>query len=243
MDLSKFTNMRDICGEIPNGNKQANNNNNERKSGKEKNLEFFRVTVSIEEKETVIIINYQGGIGQAVTCELYDPQDNLVATQAMEAGQARIVLTDAQLWSPADPVLYTLLINTEAEQYYYQTGIYEQTIENGKIFVNHIWYSVMGVLGCDTETTELGEMSEASVRLQMIRMRQNGINALFLEKGKTYPNWISELADEEGILLLHEGDLGNERAPRWKDYYPIIEHVNGMYESLKGLLWNQNKNE
>lgn len=241
MDLSKFTNIRDICREISNGNKQAKYNM--RESGKEKNLDIFCMTVSVNKKETVIIINYQEGIGQTVSCELYDPEDKLVAVQAMESGQARIVLTDVQLWSPADPVLYTLLINTEAKQYYYQTGIYEQTIENGKIFVNHIWYSVMGVLGCDTETTELGEMAEASVRLQLIRMRQNGINALFLEKGKTYPNWISEVADEEGILLLHEGDLEDVRTPRWKDLYPIIKHVNGIYESLKVLLWNQSKNE
>ena len=71
----------------------------------------------------------------------------------------------------------------------------------------------------------------------MIRMRENGINTIFLDR--EYPCWISEIAEEEGMLLLRKGEIEIPNVPSWKEYYQILEQVDGIYESLKQLLWTQ----
>lgn len=239
MDLSNYTNMRDICGMIPQGNHKQAKKFNLKELERERSPEVFHLAVSVKETEAAVIISYQEEHNQSVYCRLFDPEDRLVAEQAMEAGEATFILKDPQLWSPQTPRLYTLLIITEAKQYFYQTGIYEQTIENGRLFVNHTWYPVVGVRGCDTAATEAGELAEASVRLQMVRMRENGINTIFLEREKEYPCWVAEIAEEAGILLLWEGEIEGANVPAWKDYYHILEQVNEIYEALKVLLWTQ----
>ena len=237
MDLSTFTNMRDVCETLSKGNPKQIKNIDLKELERKKNPDFFHLAVAVKEDSAVISITYQKGADRDVICQLYDPEDTLVAEQAMTAGEATILLDKAQLWSPQDPCLYTLLIITGAETFYYQSGIYEQTVEDGELFVNHMRYPIVGIRGCDTAATESAPLSEANIRLQMIRMRENGINTIFLDR--EYPCWISEIAEEEGMLLLRKGEIEIPNVPSWKEYYQILEQVDGIYESLKQLLWTQ----
>ena len=182
--------------------------------------------------------------GYAVTARLLDPLGETVFTQPLQEGlhldvEAEIALEVAvsvaapRKWSAEEPVLYTLLISLRGpdggvlEVQRWPVGFRQVEMKDQRVLVNGVPITIKGVNRHDSHP-ELGHaVSLASMRQDVLLMKQHNINTVRTSHYPNDPRWY-DLCDRYGLYIIDEADLETHgmpdlsqlsRDPEWQAAY------------------------
>ncbi|ROR54537.1 beta-galactosidase [Luteococcus japonicus] len=114
-------------------------------------------------------------------------------------------VSDAQLWNPESPYLYTLLIETSDEVITDEVGIREVTIDGVVVAVNGRPIKLRGVNRHDSDPVTGPVVDVEHMRRDLALMKQHNINAV---RTSHYPNdpRFYQLCDRHGFFVMSEAD-------------------------------------
>lgn len=135
-----------------------------------------------------------------------------LAAQEMAArGRAELTVPSPRTWSPEQPELYTLLLETTlegrtVEVVAHRVGIRQIEIRDGLMYLNGRYFVMHGVNRHDHDPARGRAVDLGRVRAELELMKRHNINAV---RTSHYPNdpRFYELCDELGIMVLAETDL------------------------------------
>ncbi len=114
-------------------------------------------------------------------------------------------IADPILWSPENPYLYTLLIETVQETIVERVGIREIRIADGIVYFNGMPLKFHGVNRHDSDPVTGFTMGIEQMKRDLFLMKQHNINAV---RTSHYPNApvFYQLCDSYGFLVMDEAD-------------------------------------
>ena len=117
----------------------------------------------------------------------------------------KMEISDPVLWSPENPYLYTLLIETEKETIVEKVGIREIHIADGIVYFNGMPLKFHGVNRHDSDPKTGFTVDAEQMKRDLILMKQHNINAV---RTSHYPNApiFYQLCDAYGVLVMDEAD-------------------------------------
>ncbi len=115
-------------------------------------------------------------------------------------------IADVQLWSPENPVLYTLIIESDSEVIGERVGFRNVWTENGVVMFNGKPVKIRGVNRHDSYPDTGYYASESQMRKDLELMKKHNINAI---RTSHYPNapLFYRLCDEYGFYVIAEADM------------------------------------
>lgn len=118
--------------------------------------------------------------------------------------------TDAKepiLWNAEKPYLYTAVIEEAGEFIPIRFGFRTQSVsERGELLINGVAVKLKGVNHHDTNDKKGYTMSEADIRLDLVKMKELNINCIRTSHYPPSPRFM-ELCDEMGFYVVDEADL------------------------------------
>ena len=134
-----------------------------------------------------------------VTYKILDKQRNVILQS--ESGNIRI--SEPQLWSPQNPYLYTLVVETECDKYEERFGIRKICVTNDAFYLNDKPIYFKG-FGMHEDFALLGKGNNSAVNIRNFEILK-WINAnSFRTSHYPYSEEIMDLADEYGFLVIDE---------------------------------------
>ena len=174
---------------------------------------IFVTTESAERSgEAVLLIRYETtGGADGVHFTLLDPEGKKAgeASAAGEAGETRLLLKNARLWSPGDPALYTLFCETEKNGERYdgteiRVGVRTAFFDPDEgFFLNGIPTKLRGVCVHHDAGTLGAAVPEEVWERRLQKLKKAGANALRTAHNPPDPVLL-DLCDRLGFLVMDE---------------------------------------
>ena len=166
------------------------------------------------------------GIGRTVAEQFIEEKDR----QSEGQYKTELNISHPVLWSPENPYLYTLLIETEQETIADRIGIREIHVADRIVYFNGVPLKFHGVNRHDSDPKTGFTISIEQMKKDLFLMKQHNINAI---RTSHYPNSpiFYQLCDEYGFLVIDEAD--NESHGPSELYY-----ANDSWEN-KSKRWNE----
>ena len=119
--------------------------------------------------------------------------------------RAVLNVSDAHLWNPESPYLYTLIFQARHEVITDQVGIREIQIRDCVIYVNHCPVKFHGVNRHDSDPVTGFTLGRAQVEQDLQMIKQHNFNAV---RSSHYPNapYFYQLCDRYGLFVIAEAD-------------------------------------
>lgn len=187
---------------------------------------------ALDRKGILLALHLFDQSGRRVTAQLYSLLD--VAAGAAETVQWVVALDDPRLWSAETPYLYTLVVETRVRGDAETTpgdcvrtrvGIREVAIRDSQLCVNGRPIRMAGVNRHEHDPDTGHTVGEASMRDDIVLMKQFNINAVRTSHYPNHPLWY-DLCDEYGIYVLDEANLECDGAlerladdPGWEEAF------------------------
>ena len=123
---------------------------------------------------------------------------------------------DPVLWSPENPYLYTLVLETAGETITDRVGLREIHIADNRVYLNGAPIKFRGVNRHDAHPVTGPTVTRAHMERDLILMKQHNVNAI---RTSHYPNApeFYQLCDAYGFLVIDEADV--EAHGPWALYY------------------------
>jgi len=124
----------------------------------------------------------------------------------------RLPLKSPRKWTAETPNLYTLVISLEdkkkniLESVAAKIGFRKSEIKNGQLLVNGIPVLIKGVNRHEHDPVTGHVISEASMRNDILLMKQNNINTVRTSHYPNDPRWYS-LCDKYGLYVIDEANI------------------------------------
>jgi beta-galactosidase len=161
----------------------------------------------------------------------------------------KLSVSDVRPWSAEDPNLYTVVMGVEGEQYEScRVGFRTVGVKNGQILVNGQPVMFCGVNRHEHDAWSGKVITEESMRLDILLMKQYNFNAV---RNSHYPNhWLwYTLTDELGLYVVDEANIETHGQvpmcrlsddPLWQKAY--LDRVQRMYLSNRNhasiVMWS-----
>ncbi len=145
--------------------------------------------------------------GAAAAVELASPTgEMLFTTEAGKDGMVSFTVQDVQLWSPENPVLYSLTIKAGGEVIGEKVGFRSVWVEDGAVMFNGSAIKIHGVNRHDSYPDTGYYACEAKMRKDLELMKRHNMNAV---RTSHYPNapLFYRLCDEYGLYVIAEADF------------------------------------
>ncbi len=164
-------------------------------------IEDYRITADAEGKFSILL---KGSDGEVV---LAAPGGETVFSGTARAGvPLEAAVENAQLWSPENPVLYSVTIKANGEAIGDRVGFRSVSVRDGAVMFNGKPIKFRGVNRHDSYPDTGYYASEEQMRNDLILMKRHNINAI---RTSHYPNapLFYRLCDEYGFYVIAEADL------------------------------------
>lgn len=148
---------------------------------------------------------------------ILDDNDQLVAKMESASGKSiKLSIQKPMLWSPENPYLYTVVLETEQEVITDRIGIRQISVENGRLLFNGKPIVFHGVNRHDSDPVTGYVIGLEQVKQDMQLMKQHNFNAI---RSSHYPNapQFYQLCDQYGFYVVDEAD--NESHGPLEIYY------------------------
>jgi beta-galactosidase len=177
---------------------------------------------------------------------LLDPQGRTVLAERLCGGELETVVPSVRPWSAEEPVLYTLVVDSDDDTVSCQIGFRSVEIRDRQLLVNGRPILIRGVNRHDHDDVRgrsvTRELMEADARL----MKQFNVNAVRTSHYPNDPYWL-ELCDRHGLYVVDEANVESHayydevcRDPRYTGAF--VERVQNMVERDKNhpsvILWS-----
>jgi beta-galactosidase len=191
---------------------------------------FVKSEVSADCKKAKILIDleyYNGTIPtECVLLEadektgLYDKEGKRLTGQAMGKvlevkqaadGHAEFELEEPKLWNAEHPVLYTLLLKTEAETIVQRVAVRKVEILDQVIYINKVAIKIKGVNRHDSDPYTGASINERQALKDFTLMKIHNVNGI---RTSHYPDspWFLQMCDEIGFYVVSESDIESHGA-------------------------------
>ena len=168
----------------------------------EDRIEDFSHAVSLDlgrnAAEIAVDVSVSGG--GAWTATLYDERGRQVG-----AG-ARIWLESPRLWSPEDPYLYTLVLQTARDVRACKVGVRQVTVDGNVLKLNGRPVKFRGVNRHETEPENGRSVSRETMLRDVLLMRAHNIDTVRTSHYPDDPHWY-DLCDRYGIMVVAEANV------------------------------------
>ena len=136
---------------------------------------------------------------KCVNCAVKDRDGNIVA----KGGVGTLKIENPQLWSPENPYLYTMLVETECDKYEERFGIRKVEVKGAEFLLNDKPIYFKG-FGMHEDFFVLGKGNNSAVNIRNFELlKWSGANSIRTSH-YPYSEEIMDLADEYGILVIDE---------------------------------------
>lgn len=173
-----------------------------------------------------------------IVCKIKDKDGNTAAI----GGLGLLKINSPQIWSPENPYLYTLIVETECDKYEEKFGIRKVEVKENKFFLNDEPVYFKG-FGMHEDFFILGKGNNAALNLRNFELlKWTGANSIRTSH-YPYSEEIMSLADEYGILVIDEVPAAGMNW--WKDNFTpdrINSETQKLHKELIGQLIARDKN-
>lgn len=142
----------------------------------------------------------------AVSAELSSPDGSLIASSEAAGDVIDFTVTEPELWSAENPVLYNVTIFAPEEVIHQKVGLSKVEVKNGVVYFNGCNIKLKGVNRHDSDPVTGYTISKEQAMTDLLLMKQHNINAI---RTSHYPNapWFLELCSAMGFYVFAEADV------------------------------------
>jgi len=170
-------------------------------------LRDFFVHTSIKDADGLIDIDFEYTSTPIETvCTLLDPGGKELGKATAKNCKVSFLISNALLWSPEHPNLYTLLIEAGGEVILQYVGVREISVKDGIVLFNGKAIKMKGVNRHDSDPITGPTISIEHATRDLALMKAHNINAV---RTAHYPNspWFTQLCDKYGFYVIVESDV------------------------------------
>jgi len=191
---------------------------------------FFYNDVDVIKKSARCNIEIESDIpeGSEYRCILADYDGSVVTEYSTDEKSIKFDVNDIKLWSPNEPNLYTLYIETDYEVISFKVGFKAFEKRGRQFYLNGERFLLFGVCRHDLYGAKGHTVSYSEMYEDMKKIKDTGVNFVRLVH---YPHnkKVIEIADELGLLVSEEPGLW------WSDMHNQ-EICKGSLEILKNVI-------
>jgi len=191
-------------------------------------IEDFYVRTTLTDNYTTAKVALSVKAGAAVTAELYDANNKVVAR--FKGAESTATIKKAHLWSAEDPYLYTLVMKSGSDIRATKVGLKQVEIKGSAICINGQDVKFKGVNRHEHSAKNGRTVSMDEMIADITLMKKYNINTVRTSHYPDHHSWY-DLCDKYGIYLVAEANVeghgmgysekGLGRFEEWKK--PIVE--------------------
>lgn len=168
-------------------------------------------------------------LGQAET--------EIIEKKQVNGGQVEFRIGNPQLWNAENPVLYTIILQTEEETIVQRVALRRVEIIDSVIYINKKAVKFKGVNRHDSDPYTGAAINQKQALKDLMLMKQHNINAI---RTSHYPNspWFYEMCDELGFYVISESDIESHGSVAfysgsYKETYGDIVQMDIYYDAIR----------
>ncbi len=141
-----------------------------------------------------------------VKATLLAPTGEIIETITAKQDEVTFSLEKPKLWNAENPVLYTLVLESDKEIIVQKVGLRKIEIKNSVVYINNVPIKFKGVNRHDSDPVTGFTISKEQAMIDLTRMKEHNINAI---RTSHYPNapWFVQLCNEYGFYVIAESDI------------------------------------